>query len=218
MHSVRREAVKAVIESLILGKALTVTALGRAMNSEAMEKHCIKRVDRLMSNRHLMSERIGVYRALAHRILGTSRHPLILVDWSNINEREGLFLLRAATPLEGRSQTIYEEIHGISSKEKATTHKRFLNTLKKVLPKECSPILVTDAGFKTPWFKQVEAFGWDWVGRVRGNTGVQLFEEKAWKTCKSLYVQATARAKNVGCALLAKTNSHPCILMNMYLK
>ena len=31
----------------------------------------------------------------------------------------------------------------------------------------CEPIIVTDAGFKVPWFKQVQSIGWDFVGRTR---------------------------------------------------
>ena len=36
-----------------------------------------------------------------------------------------------------------------------------------MLPEGCEPIIVTDAGFRGPWFKAVEAQGWDWVGRIR---------------------------------------------------
>ncbi|XXF08310.1 transposase [Pseudomonas sp. D2-3] len=36
-----------------------------------------------------------------------------------------------------------------------------------MLPDQCVPILVTDAGFHRPWFQAVEAKGWYYVGRVR---------------------------------------------------
>jgi hypothetical protein len=29
------------------------------------------------------------------------------------------------------------------------------------------PIIVTDAGFKVPWFRQILKLGWDFVGRTR---------------------------------------------------
>ena len=213
IHSARRDAVKAVVGSVIGGGALAVTALGRAMKSNAMEKHCIKRVDRLMSNKHLMSEREEIYRSLSHEIIGATQRPIILVDWSDLNEREEIFLLRASTPVGGRSLTLYEEVHDVSTKEKRSTHKRFLAKLRKVLPGDCCPIIVTDAGFKTPWFKQVEALGWDWVGRVRGATCVQLLGKSTWKSCKSLYKQATNRPKSLGRVLLAKAKSYECTLV-----
>jgi hypothetical protein len=178
-----------------------------------MEKHCIKRVDRLMSNTHLMSERVEIYRSLSRQILGAAQRPLILVDWSNLNEREGLFLLRASTPVGGRSLTLYEEVHELATKEKPATHERFLKTLNTVVSNGCSPILITDGGFRTSWFKQVEALGWDWVGRVRGATCCQFSGESTWKSCKSLYELATSRPKNIGAVLLAKTQLHHCTLV-----
>lgn len=42
-----------------------------------------------------------------------------------------------------------------------------------MLPPNCRAIFVTDAGFRTPWFKQVKAFGWDWVGRIRNRHEVK---------------------------------------------
>jgi hypothetical protein len=61
---------------------------------------------------------------------------------------------------------LYEEVHTVKSKEKPKVHEQFLKALQKMLPPRCSPILVTDAGFRTPCFKRVEALGWDWVGRI----------------------------------------------------
>ncbi len=61
-----------------------------------------------------------------------------------------------------------------------------------MLPPHCRPILVTDAGFRTPWFKQVEALGWDWVGRIRNRHEVQRPGEQECIPCKSVYPQATS--------------------------
>jgi len=35
-----------------------------------------------------------------------------------------------------------------------------------MMAEDCKPIVVTDAGFRTPWFKEIESLGWDWVGRT----------------------------------------------------
>ncbi|WP_258000221.1 transposase, partial [Xanthomonas oryzae] len=45
--------------------------------------------------------------------------------------------------------------------------------LRALIPDDVRPILVTDAGFRTPWFRAVSAMGWDWVGRLRGRTQVK---------------------------------------------
>ena len=47
----------------------------------------------------------------------------------------------------------------------------FLAHLRAVLPVGCAPILITDAGFRGPWFREVERYGWDWIGRVRRFAG-----------------------------------------------
>ena len=39
--------------------------------------------------------------------------------------------------------------------------------------------MVTDAGFRGPWFRDVEARGWDWVGRIR-NRGNSKFATLEW--------------------------------------
>ncbi|WP_257999783.1 transposase, partial [Xanthomonas oryzae] len=49
----------------------------------------------------------------------------------------------------------------------------FLQQLRALIPDDVRPILVTDAGFRTPWFRAVSAMGWDWVGRLRGRTQVK---------------------------------------------
>jgi hypothetical protein len=45
-----------------------------------------------------------------------------------------------------------------------------------MLPKRCRPVIVTDAGFKVPWFKEISALGWHFIGRVRGKVSVRLLQ------------------------------------------
>ena len=71
--------------------------------------------------------------------------------------------------MNGRSATRMKR-YRLASKDKRRTHQAFLRQLQAVLPVGCRPIIVTDAGFRTPWFQQVEALGWDWVGRIRTGT------------------------------------------------
>lgn len=60
----RRRALFVNVMAALHGEVLTVTHLGRSITSEAKEKHCIKRADRLLSNRRLQGERVGIYAAL----------------------------------------------------------------------------------------------------------------------------------------------------------
>ena len=84
-----------------------------------------------------------------------------------MDEYKQHFLLRAAITFEGHSITLYEEAHTIDRKEKLIAHQQFLLQFKGLLPNTCRPTLVTDAGFRTTWFKLVGSMGWDWLDRVR---------------------------------------------------
>lgn len=213
MHKLRRTALFVNVMAALHGAVLTVTHLGRAISSGAKEKHCIKRADRLLSNRRLQRERLEVYTALAGQLIGSKQRPVLLVDWSDMDECKRHFLLRASVPVEGRALTVYEEVHTLRTKEKPKTHQRFLQTLQKMLAPDCRPIVVSDAGFRTPWFKEVEALGWDWVGRIRNRHQVQLCGEVAWIPCKRLYDKATSTPRALGQARLTETNPITCRLL-----
>jgi hypothetical protein len=210
MHAARRNSLRVNVLAAIDERRLSVTGLGRAIDSDAKEKHCIKRADRLIGNTHLYSEFRAVYSAFSSIIIGTAERPVILVDWSDLDPYKNHFLLRASVAVDGRSLSLYEEVHGLDTKEKPATHKAFLKQLKKTLPANCRPIIVTDAGFRTPWFKLVEEQDWDWVGRLRNRNLVRASEEELWFPCKKLYEGATKTPKYLGQMELTRQSSVQC--------
>ncbi|MEZ9200769.1 IS4 family transposase, partial [Shewanella sp. 10N.286.54.B9] len=58
--------------------------------------------------------------------------------------------------------------------------------------------IVTDAGFRIPWFKQILSLEWDYVGRFRNRTHCRKIAINHWYPVKKLYAQASSRAKNLG--------------------
>jgi Transposase DDE domain len=68
-------------------------------------------------------------------------------------------------------------------------------------------------GSVPPWFKQVEALGWDWVGRIRNRHEVQLSDGEAWVPGKTLYNQATSTPKALGRAHVTQSNPIACQLV-----
>jgi len=213
MHMKRRESLRVNVKAALDGQSLTVTHLGRAISSEAKEKHCIKRADRLLSNGHLHAERLEIYSTVSELLIGTRVRPVMVVDWSDMDDCKRHFLLRASIAVEGRSLTLYEEVHTQKAKEKPKTHLVFLKTLHGMLKPECRPIVVTDAGFRVPWFKLVASFGWDWVGRVRNRTYIQRAGQGPGVLCKSLYRGATGTPKALGRASMARSNPIACRLV-----
>ncbi|AZF08545.1 Mobile element protein [Pseudomonas sp. R2-37-08W] len=165
------------------------------MPSRAYVKHSIKRVDRLLGNVQLQHERPLFYWKMLTALIGSLRHPLILVDWSPINAASDLYLLRASIPLAGRAFPIYESVHDREGCPKQ--QRRLLDALELMLPEQCVLILVTDAGFRRPWFQAVEAKGWYYVGRVR-NRDLYRNEQGQWQPIKQLYRQTTSTARSLG--------------------
>jgi len=194
MHARRRESLNACVLSIMNGNTLTVTSMGRGIHSNAFEKHNIKRADRLCSNPHLHAGIKSIYGATTKLLIGNNCRPVIHIDWSDLDAYGKHFLIRASLAFEGRSLTLYEESHPLKSKEKPTVHQAFLEQLKKFLPDDCKPIIVTDAGFRGPWFKLIKSLDWDFVGRVRNVTFCRS-QHGEWFACKKLYELANSSPK-----------------------
>lgn len=210
MHKIRRDALEANVLSALSGRRLTVTDLGRSIQSQTTHKHNIKRADRLLSNPHLHHESEGIYGALCQHIIGAKTRPIVLIDWSDMDEYKQHYLLRASLAVEGSALTLYEQTHTIATKEKLSIHRQFLIQLRKMLPEYSQPILITDAGFRTTWFKLVEEIGWDWVGRIRNRHDIRWSHGGHWFDAKKCYKKATSRPVLLGEGLLTKRHEHPC--------
>ncbi len=53
LHAARLNALLAAVESGLTGASVSITTLGRAISGSTFIKHKIKRLDRLVGNRHL---------------------------------------------------------------------------------------------------------------------------------------------------------------------
>lgn len=210
MHKTRREALAANVLGALTGRRLTVTDIGRSIRSETSHQHNIKRADRLLSNTHLHQESIMVSRLLCQLLISAQTRPVLLIDWSDMDEYKQHFVLRAALVAQGRALTLYEEVHTLETKEKLATHRQFLARLKDLQPAHCCPLLVTDAGFRTTWFTLVESLGWDWVGRVRNRHYVRWLSSGRWFDAKRCYQWASSRPKHLGEGELTICNQIQC--------
>lgn len=218
MHKIRRESLFSAIESCINGASLSVTGLGRNISNVAYEKHRIKRVDRLCSNANLQREIPNIYANMCAQLVAQCKQPVIHVDWSDMDKRKQNFLLRASLASQGRSLTLYEEIHDVHHKEKPNVHQDFMTKLKTMLPGDCKPIIVTDAGFRIPWFQLIESLGWDFVGRVRNRTLCKKKRGESWFPVKDLYQLASLRPKNLGIYLQGKSKSFETTMIVVWRK
>lgn len=183
MHLKRLDTLNLLVTGLMKDKQLSVTQLGRSLGGKAQEKNNIKRSDRFMSNPLVWQERFSVYKAVSHSVIGTNNRPLVIVDWSHVPNTT-CYILRAALAAKGRALTLYEEVFPKRLENNPQVHRRFLKKLRQLMPDDCIPIIVTDAGFSTPWFQQVGDMGWDYIGRVRGTKCFRIGKEEQWRYYK----------------------------------
>lgn len=198
IHATRLACLFAAVEAAMLGSKLALSDLGRGLRGQVAVKHNIKRMDRLLGNVALHGEAPQVYEAMARQCLAGVKTPLVIVDWSDLTADRSRQLLRASVALEGRSMTLYEEVHPQSLATSPEVHATFLSRLALMLPPGCAPILITDAGFRGAWFRLVNRMGWHWIGRIRNRDMVKALDGVNWAGCKTLYAKAKSHAQDLG--------------------
>jgi hypothetical protein len=70
-----------------------------------------------------------IYAALT-KVLVQTKQPLILVDWSNADDKKRHFILRANLALEGRSLNLLQEVQAVEDYNCPRVHQTFLLRLK----------------------------------------------------------------------------------------
>jgi len=127
---------------------------------------------------------------------------VIVIDWSDLKADKAWCLLRAAVPIGGRTLPVLDMVFPGKQQGTPAAEKLFLERLRSLIPSAARPILITDAGFRRPWFQAVSAMGWDWVGRLRHRTLVKpvevVDEDEQWVPCRALYAWATVRPRDMG--------------------
>lgn len=196
--------------TMSLCRKLSIFGIARAFPRAAKVKNLIKCIDRLFGNKTLHNKRDQLYQAMTNLVVKVNSKPVIVIDWSGLTHCGEYHFLRAAIAIKGRTLTLYEQSYHISEYGSYKTHKSFLKILHSLLPKDCHPIIVTDAGFRNTWFRLIQSLGWDFVGRIRHNTQCKKEDYLIWEPIKNLYAKATTKAKFLGKFLLAKSSSFPC--------
>lgn len=208
IHAKRLAVVFWAVQTLMIGNRLSLTGIGRAKQSRGKGdhgvKHSIKRVDRLLGNKKLHGEMLLFFHAIARILIGGKQRPVILIDWTEAGLKH--VALVAALPTDGRALTVFAEVHPLKKMGNPTVQKHFLRKLHTILPTQCRPIIVTDAGFKNAWFKEIFSWGWDFVGRVRGTVHARPEGGSKWVPLKELFSRAIFKARDLGRWFIAKSN------------
>lgn len=203
VHQRRLDSLWRAVVGLMRGGQLYLTGLGRALPGATSDKHRTKAVDRLLGNKQLHREILKFYRAMATWLLTRVTTPVIAVDWTGAGPHH--CELSAKLCSDGRALPLLSLVFATHDFAYAGANRQFLRELATILPKGCKPILVTDAGFGLGWFDAVAAYGWDYVGRVRGT--IQLVFNGNQCNMKQLHRLAGSRAKDLGTVSLGITRT-----------
>jgi hypothetical protein len=226
MHVARWQRLVDLSSAALNGQALALTQLALGSASKTTLRHRVKAVDRLLGSASFAAEHLDVYRTLAARWLTGASPLLIVVDWSSLSADMRWHWLRASVVVEGRSITLYEEVHPRRHLAAYAVHQRFLERLACVLPaQQSAPIILTDAGFRGTWFALIKAQGWDWVGRIRNREFVCHVEadqhdtadkkSPRWFPAKTLYAGAHATSEDLGLFDATRNKPNRCRLVRV---
>ena len=212
MHAARRQVLVAAIAAVMGGHFLSLTRLARGLSGAAGLKAALKRIDRLIGHPRIEEEARLVGAAIMERLSRMGGPLVIAVDWSAVSPGGTFVELRAAVTCQGmgRALTIYQKVYPQAKLGNAKVERALLNTLRRWVAADIEVILVTDAGFRRPWFAQAERLGWAWVGRVRRGVCVAQATHGRWASVASWFARATGRACRYTDCRLSKTAAWPC--------
>lgn len=199
------------VEACLAGRKLVMMELARQWPGAIKVAAPLKRLDRLLGNARVHAARGQVYQAVLGLVL-RSPEPVLVVDWSELKDDGRWHLLRAGIVVRGRTLTAYEEVHPQCLLGVHRVHKAFLARLKVLLPAHVRPIVITDAGFKVPWFREIERLGWRWLSRVRGHVGLRPVNQPLapYRRIQTLYPRATTTPRALGAHELTAQHGHRC--------
>jgi hypothetical protein len=216
MHGRRRSVLLQAVDALVGGRRLTLTDLARSWPGAERVAAPLKKIDRLLSNGHLSGECSSLYAALMQWCVRQPR-PVIVVDWSDLDGKGRFHLLRAALAVGGRTLTLWERVAPLAEIGSPRHERDLLYALHAGIPAGCRPILITDAGFRAPWFKAVQELGWDFVGRLRHRMLAKPVgtpdEREQWVACRQLYALITRAPRDLGLFDVVRNRPVPCRLI-----
>ena len=195
IHAARRELLCAAVCAVMGGHLLSLSRLARALIGQSNQRAALKRVDRLMGNQRIAQEAQVVGAALLRTLCQGGQPLVIAVDWSEVAPDGVFWELRAVATRAGmgRGLTIYQQVYPEKKLGNARAERALLKTLHAWMPAGVQVIIVTDAGFRRPWFTQVERLGWSWIGRIRAGVCVSR-EGTHWEQASAWFAKATGKA------------------------
>lgn len=211
IHTTRLHAVFDVATALQKSQNLSLTAIGRKISGDSDVKHKIKKVDRLEANQHLHNELDYIYSGISDYVFKYVTYETkapIIIDLCYLKDNKAIQMLSAEIAVKGRSLPLYREV--FASGELKNRSKSFLENLSKCIPDGQKVVIIMDAAFGEDWFREIEAFNWYWVVRIRTGKKVKLDELDNWTCVKEIFPTINTKAKNYPNARIMVKHDRQC--------
>lgn len=208
LHKYRQNALLDATTAIVNGASLSLTNIGRYMPGGAQVKNKIKRVDRLLGNQQLQKEVPVMFSNLIAMLTRRLSLCVMAVDWSGYPAQD-FHVLRASLICDGRSIPLMSHVVTSDMQQNAGVQAAFLSALSDAIGPDKNVIIITDAGFRNTWFRQVQSLGWDFIGRARGAVQLRLDNEgEKWIRSEQLKTGRIPLA--LGSGTLAKDRKSQC--------
>lgn len=211
IHTKRLQAVMDVATGIQHSQRLSIAAIGRHLKSEAQLKHRIKKVDRLLGNKHLYGELAEVYSGLSQYVfkyIAQDKVAPVVVDLCYLKDDHDIQMLSAEVATQGRTLPLYREVFekgALKGREK-----EFISQLWRCVPEGREVLIIMDAGFGEEWFSAIESKNWYWLVRARGGKYLKLSKEGEWREASELFNEIGPRAKCYEEAYITKSRPRAC--------
>ncbi len=211
IHVTRLQAVVDVAAGIQNSQALSITTIGRHLESDAKLKHRIKKVDRLLSNKHLYKELTDLYSGLSDYVfkyISQDKALPIVIDLCFLKDDHDVQMLSAELATQGRTIPLYREV--FEEGQLKGREKEFISRLSKCIPPDRDILIIMDAGFGDNWFEAIESQAWYWLVRARSGKYLKLSNDQEWQEVSELFSQIGPRAKCYQNAYITKKQPRAC--------
>lgn len=211
IHVIRLQAVMDVATAIQMSQKLSITSIGRRLESDAKLKHRIKKVDRLLGNKHLYSELDTIYSGLSHYVfqyISQDKVSPIVIDLCFLKDGYDIQMLSAEVATQGRTIPLYREV--FRKGELKNREQEFISKLSKCIPSDRNVLIIMDAGFGDNWFEAIESQKWYWLVRARSGKYLKLSNDHEWREVSELFNQIGERAKCYENAYITKDKPRAC--------
>lgn len=150
--------------------AIHAIGAGLAQAQELDPKHCIKQVDRLLSNKDIVVWEL--FNDWVPFIVGTRKEIVVILDWTDFDRDGHTTILMSMVTGHGRgTPLIWKTVPKAQLKDARNSHEdELVLKLREILPRDIKVTILADRGFAdTAFFGFIRGLGFHYLIRIREN-------------------------------------------------